>query len=142
MEASLLHSESELQKAAGILLQLRAQYSLEEMLDSITLQREQGYQLAAVQSENEIVSVAGFIVGRKLAWRKYLYIDDLVTDQKYRSSGAGALLLDWLKSHAIKIGCEQIHLDSGVQKFPAHRFYLRQRFNIASHHFSLTDVGI
>ena len=31
-------------------------------------------------------------------------------------------------------------LGSGVQRFPAHRFYLRQGFNIASHHFSITDL--
>jgi hypothetical protein len=34
-------------------------------------------------------------------------------------------------------GCAEFHLDSGVEKFGAHRFYLRNRMNISSHHFSL-----
>jgi len=31
----------------------------------------------------------------------------------------------------------QLHLDSGVQRFSAHRFYLSKRMEISSHHFSL-----
>ena len=49
-------------------------------------------------------------------------------------------MLDWLKSYAQKNDCGQIHLDSGVQNFSAHRFYLREGFNIASHHFSIVNV--
>jgi hypothetical protein len=33
-------------------------------------------------------------------------------------------------------GLRRIHL-VGVEKFGAHRFYLRNRMNISSHHFSL-----
>ena len=48
--------------------------------------------------------------------------------------------MDWLKCHARENECEQIHLDSGVQRFPAHRFYLREGFDIASHHFSIVKL--
>jgi hypothetical protein len=34
-------------------------------------------------------------------------------------------------------GCAKLELDSGVQRFDAHRFYLRKRMIISSHHFSL-----
>ena len=69
-----------------------------------------------------------------------MYIEDLVTDSERRSSGLGRVMMDWLKCHARESGCEQIHLDSGVQRFPAHRFYLREGFNIASHHFSIVGL--
>ena len=49
-------------------------------------------------------------------------------------------MMDWLKGHAREHGCGQIHLDSGIQRFPAHRFYLREGFNIASHHFSIVGL--
>jgi GNAT superfamily N-acetyltransferase len=84
---------------------------------------------------------AGFVVGTKLAWGKHIYVDDLVTAEGQRSKGAGKMMIDWLKSHALALGCNQLHLDSGVQRFDAHRFYLRERFNIGSHHFSITDLG-
>jgi hypothetical protein len=34
-------------------------------------------------------------------------------------------------------GCIKLELDSGVQRFAAHRFYLTKRMIISSHHFSL-----
>ena len=85
--------------------------------------------------------VAGFVVGTKLAWGHHIYVDDLVTAENRRSKGAGAKMIAWLKSHARQLGCNQLHLDSGVQRFAAHRFYLREGFNIDSHHFSITDLG-
>jgi len=42
--------------------------------------------------------------------------------------------------HAHERGCGQVHLDSGVQRFAAHRFYLRNGFDIASHHFSVKEL--
>ena len=69
-----------------------------------------------------------------------MYIEDLVTDSQRRSSGLGRVMMDWLKCHARQNECEQVHLDSGVQRFPAHRFYLREGFNIASHHFSIVGL--
>ncbi|WP_448213937.1 GNAT family N-acetyltransferase [Colwellia sp. MEBiC06753] len=80
------------------------------------------------------------MIGEKLAWGKHIYIDDLVTNQQYRSTGVGTLLIDWLKQYAKAQGCQQLHLDSGEQRFAAHRFYLRHGFNIASHHFSITEL--
>lgn len=88
-----------------------------------------------------VAGVAGFVVGNKLAWGKHIYIADLVTSEGYRSSGVGGRLIDWLKSYARERGCKQIHLDSGVQRFSAHRFYLRHGFNIVSHHFSIMDLA-
>ena len=69
-----------------------------------------------------------------------MYIEDLVTDSERRSSGLGRVMMDWLKGHAREHGCAQVHLDSGIQRFPAHRFYLREGFNIASHHFSIVGL--
>lgn len=65
-----------------------------------------------------------------------------MTAERHRRSGAGGYLMNWFKSHALKRGCKQIHLDSGVQNFAAHRFYLRQGFDIASHHFSIKELAI
>ncbi len=50
-------------------------------------------------------------------------------------------MIAWLQLHARELGCELLHLDSGVQRHAAHRFDLRERFDIASHHFSLTGLG-
>ena len=50
-------------------------------------------------------------------------------------------MIEWLKTYAKNEGCREIHLDSGVQRYGAHRFYLREGFNITSHHFVLNNVS-
>jgi GNAT superfamily N-acetyltransferase len=96
-----------------------------------------GYRLVAVVASGRVEAVAGYRFGESLAWDSYLYVDDLVTDERARSKGHGKLLLDWLKREAAARGCRDLHLDSGVQRFEAHRFYLRERMDITSHHFRI-----
>jgi coproporphyrinogen III oxidase len=44
----------------------------------------------------------------------------------------------WPISAAARLaGGGELHLDSGVQRFDAHRFYLRHRMAIVGHHFAL-----
>lgn len=140
MQAQLFTPEQDLDAIAAVLLQLRPQYHLASIKAQIHKQRQNGYQLAYASDNNGVLCVAGFVVGEKLAWGRHLYIDDLVTDESHRSTGAGRFLIDWLKDYAREIGCKQIHLDSGVQRFSAHRFYLREGFDIASHHFSISRL--
>ncbi len=101
-------------------------------------QQEQcGYQLAYLSDDHRVVAVAGYRIAEFLAWGKILYVDDLVTDDNVRSRGFGDELFAWLVAHAKANGCDQLHLDSGVQRFAAHRFYLRLRMSMTSHHFAL-----
>ena len=68
---------------------------------------------------------------------RLLYVEDLVTREADRSAGYGGKLFDWLVQQARAHQCDHFELDSGVQRFDAHRFYLMKRMKIASHHFSL-----
>jgi GNAT superfamily N-acetyltransferase len=88
-----------------------------------------------VDIDNEPVSVAGFRMGQNLAWGRFLYVDDLVTAEQYRSKGAGAKLLTWLREYAIAENCQQMHLDSGFQRNDAHRFYEREGMSKSGFHF-------
>jgi GNAT superfamily N-acetyltransferase len=100
-------------------------------------QQEDGYRLAYVEDEGSVVAVAGFRISLNLAWGRFLYVDDLVTQADGRSKGYGRSLLKWLADHARESGCGELHLDSGVQRYGAHRFYLAHRMDITSHHFAL-----
>lgn len=140
MNVRLLAVNEDLGPVCEVLLELRPQYELAALEAQIRRQQTAGYQLAFVEREGRVIAVAGFVLGEKLAWRKHLYVDDLVTRSSERSSGAGHALLAWLQDYARQQGCQQLHLDSGVQRFAAHRFYLREGFAISSHHFALDDL--
>ena len=101
-------------------------------------QQQSGFRLAYLTDGDDVVAVTGFRLLENLAWGKFLYVDDLVTEDARRSCGHGERLLAWLIELAKGSGCDQVHLDSGVQRFDAHRFYLRHRFRITSHHFAMT----
>jgi GNAT superfamily N-acetyltransferase len=108
-----------------------------ERVDGV--QRAEGYRLVgAFEDEPYALAVAGFRVGHMLAWGRYLYVDDLSTLPEARRRGYGKKLLEWLTDEARRLGCDQLHLDSGVtaDRYDAHRLYLNSGLAITSHHFA------
>jgi GNAT superfamily N-acetyltransferase len=106
-------------------------------VERVQRQQKQGYCLAFLESEREVRAVAGYRFLESLFSGKNLYVDDLVTRDSDRSRGFGGELLDWLMEQARKNGCESLELDSGVQRFDAHRFYFTKRMSISSYHFRI-----
>jgi GNAT superfamily N-acetyltransferase len=104
------------------------------------VQRGEGYRLVGVfeASKPHAVAVAGFRVQHSTAWERFLYVDDLSTLPAARRRGYGRALLDWLAEEARRLGCDQLHLDSGVgdDRVDAHRLYLNAGLRITSYHFA------
>jgi GNAT superfamily N-acetyltransferase len=102
--------------------------------------RAQGYRLVAAFEEGvaSASAAAGFRTCNSLAWGHYLYVDDLSTLPEARRRGHGRALLDWLLEEARRLGCDQLHLDSGVgfDRADAHRLYLNAGLVISAHHFA------
>ncbi|PCI82155.1 MAG: GNAT family N-acetyltransferase [SAR86 cluster bacterium] len=141
MQVKIAATLEELKLISPVLLQLRPQYSEGTLVTQIQSQQADGYHVAYVEDGENILSVAGFVMSQKLAWKKHIYVDDLVTNEAHRSTGAGKFLIDWLKQFGRDNGCQQLHLDSGVTRFGAHRFYLREGFDITSHHFAVVELN-
>lgn len=118
--------------------QLRPHLREAEFIERTSRQKAQGYQLGYLEVGSQIRAVAGYRIFETLAWGRICYVDDLVTDIENRSQAFGRTLFDWLVARAREAGCEQFHLDSGVQRFDAHRFYLARRMAISCHHFSMS----
>ena len=108
-----------------------------EFVLRVERQQAQGYQLALLEAGEVVRSVAGFRVSEKLSAGRFLHVDDLATRAEDQSKGYGQRLFDWLVERAKAAGCVQLQLDSGVHRHGAHRFYLRKRMDITSHHFDL-----
>jgi GNAT superfamily N-acetyltransferase len=108
-----------------------------DFVERVKKQETEGYQLAYLEMDNQVRAVAGYRYMNNLFSGRLLYVDDLVTLERERSLGFGGLLFDWLVAQAREQNCDAFELDSGVQRFAAHRFYLRKRMDIESHHFRL-----
>jgi ribosomal protein S18 acetylase RimI-like enzyme len=120
-----------------IVQQLGRNQTVETFLPQVRRQQQQGYQLAFGSIEDQVIAIAGFQIAESLAWGKFIYIYDLAVDENRRSQGYGQQIFDWVAHHGQQQTCTQLHLDSGVQRFAAHRFYHRQGMSIVSHHFSI-----
>ena len=133
----LAQTDADILLCFPVLAELRPHLVEAQFVERVRRQaQESGYALAFVE-ERGVKAVAGFRVAEFLAWGKILYVDDLITLSEDRSKGHGRILFEWLVARARDAGCAEFHLDSGVQRFDAHRFYLRQRMAISAHHFSL-----
>lgn len=108
----------------------------------VTQEAAQGYRLiGAFDTESpkdttQAQAVCGFRVLNFLYSGRQLYIDDLSTLPQARGKGHARALLDWSEAEARRLGCESLHFDSGVQRFPAHRLYLKAGMDITAHHFA------
>lgn len=117
--------------------ELRPHLTSDAFVSQVERQQKEGYHLAMAEVKGEIRALAGYRFLENLAWGRLLYVDDLVSRSVDHGKGFGSALFDWLIQEAIRAKCEQLHLDSGVQRFGAHRFYLHKGMNITSHHFAL-----
>jgi GNAT superfamily N-acetyltransferase len=129
-------TQEEIRRCFPVMHELRTHLVDEkEFIKRVVRQQKQGYQLAFLEAEAKVRAVAGYRFLESLFSGKNLYVDDLVTRDADRSRGYGGQLLDWLVDLARTNRCETLELDSGVQRFDAHRFYFSKRMSISSYHF-------
>lgn len=134
---ALAETEAEIARCFAVMHELRPHLSQDVFVAQVLRQQAQGYCLAYLEEAGEIRATTGYRVSENLVYGRFMYVDDLVTRSADQGSGYGSALLDWLIAEARRLGCAQFHLDSGVQRFGAHRFYLHKGMDITSHHFGM-----
>ena len=84
---------------------------------------------------DEVRGVTVFRVLEKTHSGRDLYCDDLVTDERQRSTGVGHALIAYMEKVVAERKCDAFTLDSGCQREQAHKFYFREGMTITSFHF-------
>ena len=133
----LADNEASIARCYPVMKELRPHLSESAFVEQVVRQQAQGYRLAYLEAAGQVRSVGGFRVSENLAWGPMLFVDDLVTLAVDHGHGYGSALFDWLVNEAKREGCAELHLESGVQRFAAHRFYLHKGMDITCHHFAL-----
>ena len=118
-----------------VMKELRTHLSLEQFRDGYERAQPEGYRVAAVFDGDECRAVAGYRLMHNLVSGFHIYVDDLVTGERWRSHGYGRELNDYLVDVARREGCASVQLDSATYRRDAHRFYFRERYSIWSFHF-------
>lgn len=132
-------NDEEIQNCYDVMSQLRPHIAREDFLPRVRRQMDDfDYRVAYVKEDGEVKAVAGIRISEWLHGGKYVEIDDLVAKDGDRSRGYGGKLFDWILDFARDQECNHVRLLSGVQRFDAHRFYLRKRMNIEAHYFTIS----
>jgi len=89
-----------------------------------------GGEMCVVAEGALVVGVAVFRYYENTFSGRKFYVDDLITDEAFRSGGIGHAMLAFLEKLARARGCDSLELDSGTQRTRAHKFYFREGFVI------------
>lgn len=104
------------------------------------IQRPEGFRLVGAFDPEwpYAAAVAGFRVEHSTEWGRHVYVDDLATLHVARHRGHAGSLIEWLVQEGRRLGCEQLHLDSGTgpERYESHRLYMACGLSITAHHFS------
>ena len=95
----------------------------------------QGGEMCVATVGDEVAGVAVYRQFENTHVGRRFYVDDLVTDERRRSSGVGKAMIAWLEGEARKRGCPGLDLESGTHRMHAHKFYFREGFVITSFSF-------
>jgi GNAT superfamily N-acetyltransferase len=127
--------DARLEAVFDVMKELRTHLSFEQFRDGYERAQPEGYRVAAVFDGDECRAVAGYRLMHNLVSGHHVYVDDLVTAEKWRSHGYGRELNDHIVDVARREGCGSVQLDSATYRREAHRFYFRERYAIWSYHF-------
>jgi GNAT superfamily N-acetyltransferase len=95
-----------------------------------------GAEMAVAVVGGRVAGVTVFRVLEKTFTGRELYCDDLVTDEKRRSTGVGRALIAYMERVGRERRCDMLALDSGTHRQQAHKFYFREQMPITAFHFS------
>ena len=119
-----IETDAQILATSEVMRQLRPHIAVENYLPTVRrMMATDRFRLAAVRVGGIVRAVAGYRVTEMLFCGRILYVDDLITDERTRSKGHGKRLLNWLQEEARAQNCAELHLDSGVHRAGAHRFY-------------------
>lgn len=135
MNIHIATTDTEISACYPLMRELRPHIAEHTFLARIRSQEASGYRLIFCGASDNPLALAGFRIGENLAWGRFLYVDDLVVHPHHRSKGHGAKLMAWLRKYAAGHDCSQVHLDSGMQRADAHRFYECEGMVKAGFHF-------
>jgi GNAT superfamily N-acetyltransferase len=119
-----------------VMKELRPHLDEAEFKRLYEISHSEGYRVAAVMDGDECRACAGYRLITSLVSGRYVYVDDLVTAERWRSHGYGRLLNKYLLERARNEGCSSVELDSNTKRRDAHRFYFRERYAISAFHFT------
>lgn len=96
-----------------------------------------GYECIGAYYSNELIGICGLWVLNKLYVGKHVEPDNVFVKEKYRSSGVGQLMIDFLFQYAKEINCDGTEVNCYVANSKGQKFWERQGYQPLAYHYFL-----
>ncbi|MFZ0369816.1 MAG: GNAT family N-acetyltransferase, partial [Halobacillus sp.] len=112
-----IQSKEDILEVYPVMKQLRTHLDLSTYSQLVAeAQEKDGYKMFALYEGEEVVAVVGFEPMITLYYGRFVWVCDLVTEEKSRSNGYGKELLNFVHDWAIEHSYESVALSSGLQR--------------------------
>lgn len=137
MQIKIAQTKEDFLKCFNVMQALRPHLTSELLLELLPQMQKENYSLIFIEENGKAISACGFRYLTSLFDGRYIYIDDLSTLPEARGKGYAGALFDYVVEKAKSENLSAVHLDSGHQRYDAHRLYLNKKMKIVYHHFRL-----
>lgn len=137
MQIKIAQTKEDFLKCFDVMQALRPHLTPELLLELLPKMQAENYSLIFIEENGKAISACGFRYLTTLFDGRYIYIDDLSTLPEARGKGHAGALFDYVVEKSKAEGLKAVHLDSGHQRYDAHRLYLNKGMKIVYHHFRL-----
>jgi GNAT superfamily N-acetyltransferase len=97
--------------------------------------KNQNYECAVIYKDNTIIGVSGLWFCTRHYIGKSVELDHVFIRPEHRKKGLGKQFMDWIYIYVKEKGCNAMELNTYVQNYPSHKFYLNLGFEILGYHF-------
>lgn len=137
IEIKIADSKEKILHCLPAIQSLRPHITAENIFEFMEPMMNENFHIIYVEENGMPVAFSGYRFITHFYSGHIIYIDDLGTIAEHRGKGYGSALLEYIFDLAKQHRLAAVHLDSGHQRFDAHRLYLNKGFQISSHHFVL-----
>jgi GNAT superfamily N-acetyltransferase len=128
--------KKELHKVLPLIMELSEYQTEEQVLKERMLEMfDQNYECFGVYKEEEIIGVFGLWFMTRHYAGKSCEPDHVFILPKYQNMGLGEQVFKFIFEYSKEKGCETSELNSYVQNFKSHKFYMNHGYVIKGYHF-------
>ena len=130
-----LKTPVEMQRIYPLIKQLNPGLTRAEFTDRLKEMMAQNYRCIMATEGAKILGTAGFWQATRFWCGRYMEMDNVVVDRRFRNKGIGALLVRWVEKEARRRKCRLVMAASYAHNTASHRFYFRERYIILGYCF-------
>lgn len=132
-----IQNRENLEKCFPLMKELRPHLSEQDYLEIYRhAHAMDGYEIVALEFDGQIAALMGYRLLYDFVRGRHLYIDDLVSTERLRSQGLGALLLKHAETIAQDLGCKSLRLCTGVENDRGKKFYEQNKWTLRAYAFT------